>query len=77
MVTKLSKIGNSQGLRIPKTLIIKYHFENGIEIEENENGLLIKPIQSNKLSWEDTYKEMKLAKENWSDWDDISEDIVE
>jgi len=77
MVTKLSRIGNSQGLRLPKPLIIKYHLENGFVIEENKEGILIRPTKDEKLSLSQTFKEMKAAKEDWSDWDALSGDNVE
>ena len=44
-MTMLTKIGNSQGIRIPKPLIQQAHLENvNLELEVLENGLLIKPI---------------------------------
>jgi len=77
MVTKLAQIGNSQGLRLPKALIIKYHLDSGVLIEESADGLLIKPIGDDKLSWSDTYKEMKKENEDWSEWDFLSGDAIE
>jgi antitoxin MazE len=49
IMTMLTKIGNSQGIRIPKALIAQAHLENvPIELEVVENGLLIKPVLSSK-----------------------------
>ena len=46
-MTTLIKIGNSQGIRIPKPLIQQAHLENvNLELEVLENGLLIKPINN-------------------------------
>ena len=46
-MTMLTKIGNSQGIRIPKPLIQQAHLENAnLELEVLENGLLIKPINN-------------------------------
>jgi antitoxin MazE len=46
-MTTLTKIGNSQGIRIPKLLIKQAHLENvNLELEVLENGLLIKPINN-------------------------------
>jgi len=43
----LIKIGNSQGIRIPKPLIQQAHLENvNLELEVLENGLLIKPVNN-------------------------------
>ncbi|MEA2111469.1 MAG: AbrB/MazE/SpoVT family DNA-binding domain-containing protein, partial [Campylobacterota bacterium] len=46
-MTTLTKIGNSQGIRIPKPLIQQAHLENAsLELEVLENGLLIKPVNN-------------------------------
>jgi len=46
-MTTLTKIGNSQGVRIPKSLIQQAHLENvNLEFEIVENGLLVKPINN-------------------------------
>ncbi len=46
-MTMLTKIGNSQGIRIPKPLIQQAHLENvSLELEVLENGLLIKPVNN-------------------------------
>jgi len=46
-MTTLTKIGNSQGIRIPKPLIQQAHLENAnLELEVLDNGLLIKPINN-------------------------------
>lgn len=59
-MTTLTKIGNSQGIRIPKPLIEQAHLENAnLELEVLENGLLIKPVNStNRDSWEENIKEV-------------------
>jgi len=52
-MTMLTKIGNSQGIRIPKPLIEQAHLENAnLELEVLGNGLLIKPINNTQReSW--------------------------
>ena len=67
-MTMLIKIGNSQGIRIPKPLIQQAHLKNThLELEVLDNGLLIKPINNTQReSWEKNieqvlsrYKDMK------------------
>ena len=78
MQAKLIDIGNSKGLRIPKSLITKYHLQPQLNIEELENGLLIKAdLQKDKLSWEDTFREMAKEDEDWSEWDTVADDGIE
>ena len=66
---KLIPIGNSQGIRIPKSLLQKYGLSRGIVLEETDQGLLLRKRQDDQLSWEDTYKAMAQEGEDWTDWD--------
>lgn len=66
---KLIPIGNSRGVRIPSELLKKYGFSQSLLLEETEQGLLLKKKESDKLSWEDTYKDMAREKEDWGEFD--------
>lgn len=66
---KLVPIGNSKGVRIPKTLLQKYGLTNTLLLEETDKGLLLRKKDDRKLSWEDTYKAMANEKEDWDDLD--------
>ncbi len=67
---KLVPIGNSTGVRIPKTLLTKYGFFDTLLLEETEQGLLLRKKQDDKLSWKQTYKAMVDEQEDWSDLDE-------
>ncbi len=71
---KLVKIGNSKGIRIPKSILQKYGFTDSIQIEEKENGILLHRSKISKLSWEDTYKAIRSENEDWSDFDNTLQD---
>ena len=71
---KLIKIGNSKGIRLPKAMIVKYGFKGLIQLEETENGILIKPLNDSKLSWEETYQQMAKTSEDWSDWHNVEDE---
>lgn len=78
MVTRTLKIipiGNSHGVRIPKSTLEAYHFGNEIVCEELPEGLLLRHHKNQKLSLEDTFKEMAQADEDWSDLDAIDNDF--
>ena len=68
-MTMLTRIGNSQGIRIPKILITQAHLENvQIDLEVVENGLLIKPIlNSRRENWKDNIEEILLKNKNIED----------
>jgi len=71
---KIIKIGNSRGIRLPKNIIIKYKLGEEVLLEERPNGILIRSADE-KLSWEDTYKEMiKEEKDEWSEWNNLDID---
>jgi len=65
----LTRIGNSQGIRIPKPLIAQAHLENvQIDLEVVENGLLIKPIlTSRRENWKDNIENILLQNKNIED----------
>ncbi len=65
---KIIKIGNSKGIRLPKAMIVKYGITESIQLEEAEDGILIKPLNDSKLSWEETYQQMAKTSEDWTDW---------
>lgn len=51
METKLIKIGNSFGIRIPKSLIQQYELSNNIEIDPVEKGILIRSKKKARAGW--------------------------
>jgi len=53
IMTMLTRIGNSQGIRIPKPLIAQANLENNkLDLEVVEEGLLIKPIlNTRRKNW--------------------------
>lgn len=66
---KLIAIGNSKGIRLPKSILQKYGFSDKIILEQTEHGILLRQIEDEKLSWEETYKEMAKEKEDWQDFE--------
>ncbi len=74
---KLVPIGNSKGVRIPKSLLQKYGLNNSLLLEETDRGLLLLKKEDSKLSWEDTYKAMANEKEHWDDFDTTLPDDLE
>ena len=60
-MTMLTRIGNSQGIRIPKPLIQQAHLENvSLELEVLENGLLIKPVNTGRDTWVENIEKVML-----------------
>jgi len=74
---KLISIGNSKGVRLPKTLLQKYGFNNSLLLEETDRGLLLRNKEDDKISWEDTFRAMASEKEDWDDFDSALLDGLE
>lgn len=68
-MTSLIKIGNSQGIRLPKAIIKQAHLENvALEFEIVENGLLIKPVNNVcREDWEENINKVLSESKNKKD----------
>ena len=76
-MTTLTKIGNSQGIRIPKLLIQQARLENvDLELEVLENGLLIKPVNNaSRDTWRENIEKVLSKNKNAQD-DGVLEDLL-
>jgi antitoxin MazE len=76
VVLKVSRIGNSRGIRLPAALLRKYHIIDSVVAEEKTDEIVLRPGRATrpKLSWEETAKAMAAAKEDWSEWDSPAAD---
>jgi antitoxin component of MazEF toxin-antitoxin module len=68
---KVARIGNSRGVRLPAASLRRYRIGETVLMEERSEGILLRPTGPavEKLSWEDTAREMAASQENWSAWD--------
>ncbi|HET6879846.1 MAG TPA: AbrB/MazE/SpoVT family DNA-binding domain-containing protein [Pirellulales bacterium] len=58
MKTRLVRIGNSQGIRIPKTLIEQSGLRDEVEITMKGNSLIIRPASNPREGWAEAFEEM-------------------
>ena len=56
--TKLIRIGNSQGIRIPKDVAERLHLFEDIEIVIEEDHLEVRPGHKSRDGWADAFREM-------------------
>ncbi len=75
----LIKIGNSQGIRIPKPIIKQANLENvEIEFEVTKDGLLLKPVRKSiRQNWEEDIKKTLSKNQNRKDEGIVQEFIEE
>ena len=51
MKTKLVRIGNSRGIRLPKPFIEEAGLVEDVELEVHGNTLIIRPLKSIRAGW--------------------------
>lgn len=80
MKTKLIRIGNSQGVRIPKPLIEESGLTEEIEMILRDNEIVLRSAESTRKDWEASFEKMaeqgddslfdQVEVEQPSDWDE-------
>ncbi len=58
MRTRIIKIGNSQGIRIPKAILEHAGLEGEVELEMQDGQLLIRPVERARQGWEEAFRSM-------------------
>lgn len=58
MKTKLIRIGNSQGVRIPKPLIEESGLSEEIEMILRDNEIVLRSAEQTRKDWDDAFEEM-------------------
>lgn len=61
MKTKVVRIGNSLGIRIPKPLLEQTGLEGEVEIEARGRGLVVRPARRPREGWADAFRRMAKA----------------
>ena len=56
--TRIVRIGNSQGIRIPKLLLDQTDIGNEVELEVQEGRIVIRSLKSSRYDWEEQFKIM-------------------
>ena len=78
MKTRIVKIGNSQGVRIPKPLIEQTGLTDEVEINIQGDNLVISVAHKPREGWANSFRAMAEAGDDYllddtiqtSDWDD-------
>ena len=58
MRARVIKIGNSQGLRLPKPILEQTGIMEDVEIEVDKNQIIIRPIKNVREGWDSAFKNM-------------------
>ena len=61
MRAKIVRIGNSQGVRIPKPLLERSGLGEDVEIEAEGDQIVIRPLRQPREGWNDAFQAMARA----------------
>ena len=64
MKTKVIKIGNSKGIRIPRHILEESGLENEVEIEVKDNKIILKPASKMREDWDSAFEKMAENKDD-------------
>lgn len=56
--TRIIRIGNSQGVRIPKVLLDQAQLGDEVELEVGEGQIVIRPVARARQGWEQQFERM-------------------
>jgi antitoxin MazE len=58
MRARIVKIGNSQGIRIPKPLLEQLKINEDVDIEVENNQIIIRPVSNPRNGWDGAFRKM-------------------
>ena len=58
MKTQIVKIGNSQGIRIPKIILQESHISRQVELIAEHEQIIIRSVKKVRDGWDDAFKSM-------------------
>ncbi len=71
MEISIIKIGNSKGLRLPKTILKKYNIKDSVDLVLEEDQIIIKPVSKKREGWDEAFEKMSQNKEDNPVMDDV------
>lgn len=67
-------IGNSKGIRLPKTLLEKYNITDKVELILEKGYIILKPKSGPRTGWEKSFKKMHDAGDDKLLFNDVFDD---
>ena len=61
MRTRIVRIGNSQGIRIPKVLLEEAKLGDEVELQVEDDRLVISPLHAPRDGWDEAFARMAEA----------------
>jgi antitoxin MazE len=60
MKTRVVRIGNSRGIRIPKVLLEQTGLPEEVELSADGDSIVIRPAKRTRAGWDAAFREMAL-----------------
>lgn len=61
--TRIIRIGNSQGIRLPKLLLQQVGLLGEVEVEAQSGQLIVRPATNRRRGWEEQFRQMASAQD--------------
>jgi antitoxin MazE len=68
MRARIQRIGNSQGVRIPKAILEQVGFHGEVEIEVQGDSLVIRPAKTPRSGWAAAFQKMAECRDDRLFW---------
>jgi antitoxin MazE len=62
--SKVVRIGNSKGIRIPKAILEQCDLHDEIELETRDNCLIVRSSHSSREGWDAAFQKMSKSKDD-------------
>lgn len=64
MKVSIVSIGNSKGIRIPKSILEQCNFNKEADLQVENNRIVIKPVKKTREGWDKAFRLMHERKED-------------
>ena len=72
MLTKIVPIGNSRGIRIPKSMLDHCGFGDEVDLQAKNGALILRPVNTPRAGWAGAFAGMAVAKDDFLVHEDSS-----
>jgi Growth regulator len=74
MEISVINIGNSKGIRLPKTILEQYNIGEKLELILEKGRIILKPKSTPRKGWEKSFKQMSADEDDKLLIDDVFDD---
>ncbi|WP_187261159.1 AbrB/MazE/SpoVT family DNA-binding domain-containing protein [Pontibacter beigongshangensis] len=71
MEISIIQIGNSKGLRLPKSILERYNIKDKVELILEKGQIILKPVEQPRKGWDKAFRQMHENGEDQLLLDDV------